>query len=465
IKTDLWGKFRAELQDQESLVVVIQSNFGVNGANMELRPQWVFAEHVPEIGILPGAAQNEHTPHTQFKLFANVNMDAIVFGPGNGVVSNPIRYDQEEVSFHDQIVPLRDERDNIRRDDEGNIIHIGGWYQTLSPDNLHLGFNNDNQCRAVLSYVDFNAGLLGDINHTPVEAQAIPKQLTLNILIPNVAPRSGWDEFVRGANHGYDIASIFLNMYRQYYISREVMHYLLGFNEAVLDSVLAIPTAPIILTPLRGAGGGRHTDPPPHVNPDPDPILTTTSLQPVVTSISPVSVNASTSVTPSPSLRTPSRTWQRPLPPLPALTPQFEMSSGIPNDEELLIVYRLFNPNDGGFHHYTMNRAEVDYLASIGWRDEGEAFRCSSQGVPVYRVYNPNSGIHHFTVNENEKNLLISLGWHDEGIAWYARTEGRFPVYRIYNPGNGEHVWTTNYAEVENAVAHGWRFEGIAWYM
>ncbi|MDR1473164.1 MAG: hypothetical protein LBI41_01165 [Lactobacillales bacterium] len=459
------GVDRAELESQEKLVVVIQSNSGIyddnddnNNNNVELRPQWVFANYVPEIGTPPGTIQDEHTPHTQFNLFANVNMDARVFGPNNGVVSNPIRYDQATVSFHDQIVPRRDAHGNICRDMHGNIIYDSDWYQALSPDNLHLGFKNDGQCRAVLSYVDFNAGLLGEINHVSVGAQAIPKQLTLNILIPNVALHSGWDEFVDGATNGYSaghpapaaIGDILLRMYGQHYISREVMYYLLGFEDVdMLDLFLAIPTAPIISAPLRGAGGGGHTSPPPHTDSDPIPVVTTTSP-----------VNVSTSATPS--FRTLSKTWPRPLP---AVTPQFEMSSGIPDDEELLTVYRVYNPNDG-FHHYTMNRDEVDHLVSIGWRDEGEAFKCNKQGVPVYRVYNRAKGIHHFTTNSNERDDLVNNhGWEDEGIAWYALMQGEVPVYRIYNPGNGEHVWTTSHAEVENAVAHGWNDEGIAWYM
>jgi hypothetical protein len=129
-------------------------------------------------------------------------------------------------------------------------------------------------------------------------------------------------------------------------------------------------------------------------------------------------------------------------------------------------VYRVYNPNDG-FHHYTMDKGEVDNLVNLGWRNEDSAFGCSDEGNgnPVYRVYNPNSGIHHFTMNENEKNHLVSLGWQDEGIAWHAFLNGSTPVYRMYNPGNGEHCWTINRFEVENAVAYGWIDEEIAWYM
>lgn len=44
-----------------------------------------------------------------------------------------------------------------------------------------------------------------------------------------------------------------------------------------------------------------------------------------------------------------------------------------------------------------------------------------SQGIPVYRLYNPNSwrGSHHFTPIQAEKDMLVRLGWHYEGRAFY----------------------------------------------
>lgn len=43
------------------------------------------------------------------------------------------------------------------------------------------------------------------------------------------------------------------------------------------------------------------------------------------------------------------------------------------------------------------------------------------QGIPVYRLYNPNSwrGSHHFTPIQAEKELLVRLGWHYEGVGFY----------------------------------------------
>ena len=75
-----------------------------------------------------------------------------------------------------------------------------------------------------------------------------------------------------------------------------------------------------------------------------------------------------------------------------------------------------------------MNAEEKDYLASIGWKDEGIGwYSDESQGTPVYRLYNPNAagqyeaGAHHYTKNESEKNVLVALGWSDEGVGWYGK--------------------------------------------
>lgn len=45
----------------------------------------------------------------------------------------------------------------------------------------------------------------------------------------------------------------------------------------------------------------------------------------------------------------------------------------------------------------------------------------ANQGVPVYRLYNPNSwrGTHHFTPIQAEKDMLVRLGWRYEGIGFY----------------------------------------------
>ena len=41
-----------------------------------------------------------------------------------------------------------------------------------------------------------------------------------------------------------------------------------------------------------------------------------------------------------------------------------------------------------------------------------------TQSAPVFRVYNPNDGNHHYTMNKQEKDFLVSLGWQDEGLAF-----------------------------------------------
>ncbi|MEY8308449.1 hypothetical protein AAK899_02860 [Erysipelotrichaceae bacterium 51-3] len=42
-------------------------------------------------------------------------------------------------------------------------------------------------------------------------------------------------------------------------------------------------------------------------------------------------------------------------------------------------------------------------------------------GVPLYRQYNPNAvaGAHNYTTNKAENDYLASIGWNTEDIAWH----------------------------------------------
>ncbi|MBV7391098.1 MULTISPECIES: hypothetical protein [Enterococcus] len=85
-------------------------------------------------------------------------------------------------------------------------------------------------------------------------------------------------------------------------------------------------------------------------------------------------------------------------------------------------IKRLYN-TAADDHHYTVSNEEVEYLVSQGWKnDQIEYSGAGSNGLPVYRLYNPNSttGTHHFTLNTIERRGLLKLGWIDEGVAFKA---------------------------------------------
>lgn len=93
-------------------------------------------------------------------------------------------------------------------------------------------------------------------------------------------------------------------------------------------------------------------------------------------------------------------------------------------------VYRLYNPNAGD-HHYTMDVKEKNTLVSYGWKDEGigwysaevaNATQVNNTSLPVYRQYNPyanGAGSHNYTTDKAENDFLVSVGWTPEGTAWY----------------------------------------------
>lgn len=126
-------------------------------------------------------------------------------------------------------------------------------------------------------------------------------------------------------------------------------------------------------------------------------------------------------------------------------------------------MYRLYNPNSGE-HFYTANLTEMRHLDSIGWNYEGIGWTAPSSGTPVYRMYNPNVGDHHYTMNWAEVQMLKNADWNYEGEAW--KSGGSVKMLRAYNPNavTGTHHYTSNPAELRSIVAVGWRDEGYGWY-
>ena len=133
-------------------------------------------------------------------------------------------------------------------------------------------------------------------------------------------------------------------------------------------------------------------------------------------------------------------------------------------------LYRVYDPIRGE-HLYTRDAGEVMYLEMHGWRYESDADTyvvdaSQEYAIPVYRLYNPNGGgFHFYTENADEAIYLSMNGWNYEGISHYVykmeSTEG-IPVYRLYNPYSpaAEHLWTINEGEAFYLVSIGWLFEG-----
>ncbi len=133
------------------------------------------------------------------------------------------------------------------------------------------------------------------------------------------------------------------------------------------------------------------------------------------------------------------------------------------------LLYRLYNPNSGE-HIYTKKTAEVDNAYYAGWNFEAVAWYTPQDpeaGKPVYRLYNENGGEHHYTTDAHEKDVLVSLGWNYEDIAWYASEKGDgVPVYRLYNPNqySNNHHFTLDENERNTLVKLGWEDEDVAFY-
>lgn len=136
-------------------------------------------------------------------------------------------------------------------------------------------------------------------------------------------------------------------------------------------------------------------------------------------------------------------------------------------------MYRLYNPNTGE-HLYTAHQNELYSLTSRGWDYEGVGWYAPDAGWYTYRLYNPNAGDHFYTMDADECNALVDLGWNYEGVAFASPSLGwddpqeasGIPVYRLYNPNSttASHHYTANADEANMLADLGWNYEGIAWY-
>lgn len=128
-------------------------------------------------------------------------------------------------------------------------------------------------------------------------------------------------------------------------------------------------------------------------------------------------------------------------------------------------MHRLYNPNSGE-HFYTSSEVEKNDLVGRGWQYENEGWKAPTSGDAVYRLYNPIAGEHHYTLSAPERDMLVGAGWNDEGTGWYSDPAQGVPLYRVYNPNEyaNNHHYTTSTVERDHLLGLGWRDEGISWY-
>lgn len=121
--------------------------------------------------------------------------------------------------------------------------------------------------------------------------------------------------------------------------------------------------------------------------------------------------------------------------------------------KETVPVYRFYHAKSGR-HLYTEEKLKEN------WESEGIGWYAPESGTPVYHL--SNDGDHHYTMDANERIALIKLGWKDEGTAFYSSDS--VPVYRLYNPNSSQHHYTKSVSERDALLSFGWKDEGIGWY-
>ena len=145
------------------------------------------------------------------------------------------------------------------------------------------------------------------------------------------------------------------------------------------------------------------------------------------------------------------------------------------------VYRRLYNPKTGG-HYYESSQGEVENFLKNGYRLEkgslliDKIIFLSKELVPVYALYNSHTNMKLYTANSYERDLLLSLNPKDytrppiwkwiPGLQTVPANQG-IPVYRLYNPNSwrGTHHFTPIQAEKDMLVRLGWRYEGIGFYV
>jgi hypothetical protein len=124
------------------------------------------------------------------------------------------------------------------------------------------------------------------------------------------------------------------------------------------------------------------------------------------------------------------------------------------------IMQRIFNPN-ANFHFYTTAENQTDFALRAGYIDEatarpGFAIHTSqvANSLPLHRLYNLRDGFHYYTLNTAERDFLVSLtppgpnpavGWRyegDEGFMFANQVAGTSEIFRLYNRDSGTHLFT-----------------------
>ena len=142
-----------------------------------------------------------------------------------------------------------------------------------------------------------------------------------------------------------------------------------------------------------------------------------------------------------------------------------------------LTVYRFFDPTSGG-HFYTVDEIEKNFVQENldNYTFEGETYKTydpttGGEGEEVYRFFNPSTGVHLYTTSEVERDSVIENldNFTYEGAKFYAfenPVEGSMPVYRFYEPTLGVHFYTPSEFEKDSVIENldNYNFEGIAYY-
>lgn len=147
------------------------------------------------------------------------------------------------------------------------------------------------------------------------------------------------------------------------------------------------------------------------------------------------------------------------------------------------ILKRLYNSSTGE-HRYGIYKSEVQGRLNKGWRLERGSLYIDKKvykptnSVKVHCMVNTKTKSGLYTVNDNEKDMLLNQNSKNPHVMpkWTLSVSESFqtvpanqgiPVYRLYNPNSwrGTHHFTPIQAEKDMLVRLGWRYEGIGFYV
>lgn len=150
----------------------------------------------------------------------------------------------------------------------------------------------------------------------------------------------------------------------------------------------------------------------------------------------------------------------------------FTASTSFAQDDELVNVYRWYNPTDQNYVTVADGEFQEGQLLNWNWKDKTHLFVAyrnpGPDRVAVYRWYNPHTKDYVSVAgDEYTDDNMIKMGYTDKVLQFYAMTRrgpNTVDVYRWYVPKNHDWVTISEEGDTDSYYKKGYRRKSFQYY-